>query len=1737
MSFSRLTSVKKEANYVRKSDFLACWPEWKQVVKQYYSPWVSYLMQELHHVHRTSTSLMYKCLNDTFVHHTIKNLYESRLQWEGSFETKVLEVIHNGRIVDPGCNPFARRDLHCSCTLNYFMDSWCTGLQFPFDGCENQKHHIHSFLLSVLLYKISITDDKAINRYLWELGRLILALPLDRLMQNNFESILDMIFRPGKYVTYFPGLLRNVYDRLIFDIFSGKTFKNIIYWAEQSKHDIATCQSGSGTMFDEIVKLADQVECQGFGSLYMNHTLKIDDEAFAKFETAVINTQNNFSVMLRNAAMEAVTDITVLFICVATMALLGYSLVKFGTRLIMKCLNLLYKVVCGKLFDSDKDLIVCQSGDEISIPLLPSIIVNKVIAPPAEILKNVWNNPQTDRIMRRIGYFGDPKISRGMDKISEWVHKVIQDTIAWFSKEFLGIEVAEDISHTCSPVEQWYVDCDVFIERYYADQMLWNDINWSVLMNLYGRGMALTRQSVFNEFKNDIWKIIFKLGNILEKFNTHGRSGTSIRNPPVTIYMAGGTGVGKSSITYPLAAEVLSGIFTKEQSSVDLEKYWKNLIYMRSAEQEFWDGYENQLVTVFDDFGQLVDSTSSPNTELFEVIRASNSFPYPLHMASIDQKATTTFNSKIILVSSNLTEPKTASLNFPQALQRRFDLSVIVTRKPGVKVVPGEFNPDIYEFQRYDMVNKTLGEYMSYKDVIFFAVTEYFKRKGFVDSMDNYITKTIREAKAQGLGSYLGEGAATVVSSVTNVKDRLIKFGQEVKQSFNTESPVYLLRELKKGIELAKLKLSRLSIFWTEFKKNHPYLIKALKFVGILTMVIGVIRLFYSLTGETDKTKIMSAKQFVKGTPEVPSVEGYNPSNVALVKHEGYNAANVTTAKVESYSAVNVTLAKAEGLLFEIVCPCEFTARWRANPMKKFFLKECDHTNIAEAEGVKDTNASEIMLKVLRHNMYKLYIADDRIPIGHGFFLRGRIFMCPQHYLHVLRKVAALGGNIYFRNMFLNRAFEVPAKEIIDSSVGYESPDPINGPVISRDIMSFPVRTANFHGNMLTYFASKSSLHYVRHSDIVMPLLLENDDGRSDRPVVGFKFATGRSCLVRKEKLDVTIDSVKVHYMRDLWEYNIDTRESECGAPLIVRNTQIAPGKIVGIHVAGTNGDRAVGFASPVYIEDVERILKQHSEFDTTEFKMSLPVMEAEAQGSIPEDCEFIRFGVLEQSIAQPSKSKIIPSPINGKITQCKTRPCLLRETLIDGETFNPRTFRIRKLGGVPKYISQDLLRFARKAVVDEMSTQINRISFGDEIKSVYTFEEAVAGIDGEEYINAIKRNTSPGYPFVHLKGFQNRKAIFGDEEKCDMTRSQAQIIQKRVEQIIDGCKKGIVREHVFMDTLKDERKPIGKSHKTRLFSAGPLDYLIACKQYFNGVVALIQKARNTSHVSVGTNVYSYDWTVIANELRSKSEHMIAGDFEGFDASQTSQMLEMAIDILIELSARFCGSSQEEQLIMRRLMISLLFSTHVNGRDCYQWTHSLPSGHYLTAIINSIFVLLAFVLVWMISQEQGGKQKPSVISARSFFKNCGIVAYGDDHVVSVPESELELFNQKCMPHLMQNIGLSYTMEEKDQKAEMLSRTIYEVSFLKRKFAFCAERQRWLSPICLDTITEMPMWLHKCADEVSQTIVQLEQALKELSLHGSSVWREWFPRFERCFQLLGHFTEFTEQEEVRSLVLD
>lgn len=193
------------------------------------------------------------------------------------------------------------------------------------------------------------------------------------------------------------------------------------------------------------------------------------------------------------------------------------------------------------------------------------------------------------------------------------------------------------------------------------------------------------------------------------------------RIEPVTMMLTGASGVGKSSILYHVGTAVLYelGMITDTMPDEEIHKLVSECTYARMVEQEFWDGYANQPCTLIDDFGQMKDSTSNPNLEFMELIRMSNSFPYPLHMASVEQKSNTTFKSRVVVATTNLTTINPASISCAEAVIRRVDMPFSVSLKPEYadsngrlkdQFKTGSINTDIYEFRHWDMNSGNIND-------------------------------------------------------------------------------------------------------------------------------------------------------------------------------------------------------------------------------------------------------------------------------------------------------------------------------------------------------------------------------------------------------------------------------------------------------------------------------------------------------------------------------------------------------------------------------------------------------------------------------------------------------------------------------------------------------------------------------------------------------------------------------------------------------------------------------------------------------------------------------------------------------------------------------------------------------------------------------------------------------------------------------------------------------------------
>uniref|UniRef100_A0A0C9RMV9 ORF1_0 protein n=1 Tax=Fopius arisanus TaxID=64838 RepID=A0A0C9RMV9_9HYME len=1319
-------------------------------------------------------------------------------------------------------------------------------------------------------------------------------------------------------------------------------------------------------------------------------------------------------------------------------------------------------------------------GDDDSFDfscLIPPFFLNAIDDGPSATLLNMWNSRHVDLACKRVSYFGDHKLEAGINRIGTWLKEIIEDTINAFKIKVLGRDPAEFVKEK-NPLEKWQEECSKYFEADISRLVTYTDSTLSDLQRLYKTGMDYLRHPLYKSDERIIRDAINQIMRFAEKIKSKVGSTSSVRNPPITLYLYGETGVGKSTLTYPLMCLLLKRIFEKEGNKImldDLSKTYKEMIYVRASEQEYWDNYKGQLVTVFDDFNQMKDSSSNPSIELFEIIRSSNIFPYPLHMAAIDEKANTNFSSRVILCTSNNKIPKTESLNYPVAMLRRYCKFLEVKRTP---TEDGKFSLDSYTFEEYDPLTSPIQgapvKSLTHSELIDDLVNRYFNDGNFVKSVDDFIQGTIFAQDGEDKNTYisLGDASCGINSAINTVLEQ-----QECEKTFSYRFRQYMdVKRKDLTAKFLKYKEDNDYHVWNSFSKKAAIV---LGIVGVISFGVGLYKYFKG------NKPSMNRRSFRKSPPpdsdtEVPIVEGYNQKEVKK-RVEGYNQKDVKK-RVESVKISNeeaAILLKQEGLNIE------------------------NH-----GEACLDVNAKEQLNKVVTKNYYLMTVVcgAKEIVIGHCLFIKGTVAIAPFHFARVFDKCYKENNNstLNFRSAYGSAGFTTFLSDITFYDFTPKNLHPIKS--YSRDIMHFSIRKAHVHSDITNFFADRAELRAVGTTQIILPLIKKESSGKV---YLSISQTSGSSCIANVQDIDYRVgtDSMETILLRESWEYSLDTVAGDCGAPLFVRNTKVGPGKIIGIHVAGGYSKVGVNanYATPIYKDDVIEIMK-HPDYKNTAQCFGQVFREKIIPIGVPEcyqDCEFLVHGKASRTVRHATRTQVTPTPLNEKIRECTMKPAWLRPKLLGDEEFDPYMYRTLKFGKKGTPIKQQHVRFARDALVNDLYNKYlqNRNRLEGKFPAKLTFEQAIIGIPGEEFVNAIKRDTSCGYPLTQEKW--TRAKIFGNDQEYNLDTPGVEMLRERVSLYEKGASEGVVYDHYFTDCLKDEKKPIEKAHKARMFSNGPVDYLIWSKMYYNPIVAILSELRNDDHISVGTNVYSQDWDHIARLMKAKSNHIIAGDFEGFDSSEQSEILNEVLEVLIELAKKIFKIDLEHEIQMRAIFVSLVNSLHINGDHVIQWLKSLPSGHYLTAIVNSIYVALLMCLVFMDSVNNF-----SYTIALLFFMLFALVAYGDDHLVAVPERFLEHFNQITLPKIMEQYGMSYTLESKETDVNFKSRTIEQVTYLKRRFLFDEARQIYIAPLDLNVVLEMSMWTKSTKDIALNTRAILDKALLELSLHEEETWNEW-----------------------------
>jgi hypothetical protein len=699
-----------------------------------------------------------------------------------------------------------------------------------------------------------------------------------------------------------------------------------------------------------------------------------------------------------------------------------------------------------------------------------------------------------------------------------------------------------------------------------------------------------------------------------------------------------------------------------------------------------------------------------------------------------------------------------------------------------------------------------------------------------------------------------------------------------------------------------------------------------------------------------------------------------------------------------------------------------------------------------------------------------------------GVFIMGRVLAIPHHMYTEIKKVP--GEKFWIQYPFREAASVFSLDECKMQQLKGR-----DGDVLDCVFLAMPLRVPSYP-SLVNNFASASELELIGEGDMILAGLR--------------MYKHGHLILTNHHITDAKLETEMKHEMPDKSlvyrtansiGYSAATRAGDCGSLLFARNTPMR-GRITGMHVAGNKRiGMALALSKELIVKNMVRFAKTvgddrvfvNGSFSVTCQMSNVIVDPILSKAVLNVEGDYVSIG-LAKKLPRPIKTNLNPSLFHNKIHKTSTKPAYLKEFMLNGKKIDPLKKGICKSFTTQVQLDTTILSIAANDVFSQF------IPTKGDVKRVLTYEEALQGVEGNQFICGVNRGTSAGFPWVYNHKLSGKKDWLGSTEEWDLTNVE---LRTAVENIINKARRNQRSNVVFIATLKDERRPKEKVEqgKTRVFDAGPMDYTIALRQYTLGFVESVMRNRIDNEVCVGVNVYSIDWHRLALKMRKKGKHCCAGDFSGYDGSLHQQILWEVCNII----NRWYDDGEDNKRIRNVLFEEIVNSVIMVDGVLIQKTHSQPSGNPLTVIINSLFNQIVMRMSYLLAKKEQGM---SLLC--DFTKHVSMATYGDDNLINISAEIIDWYNQVSITKHLATCGLTYTDETKSGKC-VPYRTLNDVNFLKRGFKK-NENGIYVAPLAIDTIRDMTNWVRGKHIRLA-TEENVGNALMEFALHGEEIYAD------------------------------
>nr|WEU70919.1 MAG: nonstructural polyprotein [Hangzhou dicistro-like virus 6] len=1253
-----------------------------------------------------------------------------------------------------------------------------------------------------------------------------------------------------------------------------------------------------------------------------------------------------------------------------------------------------------------------------------------------------YRGDHVSELLKRLSML--PRIQDGAASALEWITKALETTINWVLSTFSEkrIKLLKDSNPILS---KWLKDVDEMCKTLTAGAQVTPALV-KTLVDLSSTGYGLKEVYRGTPTQRSIQEVILRLETRLMPYQGALQSANNFRAEPACVMLNGRPGIGKTMLIQPMAIALLlaSGILPLNSTRDDVSaNIWQK------GTSEYWNGYTGQACMMMDDCFQKRANPTDTESEFMAMIRMIGTWAMPLNFADLESKGRVYFNSRLIIGTTNLgciMSEAGIVLNEPQAVLRRITHGYTLNLRSEFATPEGRLDHAKYQIELAGCAGKTgwdaypwhiwtVSKHDFGSDV---TLPEERPMKEFLQEVAADLRRRT-ESHATGLKN-LDEFVGAFSAGMTSVQG-----------GFWRRKAAAAADEIAAGARDVANILQMTHEYATRVAEDGWVLRGFVVFLSTLPLTFAI----HVVTRKVCEW-ILSFLQAMWNVASVP------------VKA----AASVIAAPVKAFN----NRGQKPGVQSNV--PETIKTKWRRP------------NSVVAQSG--DAQAS---LNVY-NNSYKVTMPDRANDFGQVVFVNSTLALEPSHFSRALKFHLAAGT--------VSADDKVLFQHVANSQHSF-----------TLSVETYLAQSRLVHVDRDLAFVNFSGVR--AHKKIVGSFIREQDvlhiPGRPARIDVyntnTSRGKHGEHWVQTIPKLDYGVglnipEPFGVVKVSKFYKYPALTGNGDCGAPITLMDGAGFSGRItVGVHVAGNVVQRQ-GFATIVTQELIEGAMK-HFGIVNDCFQEDLSQrVKFEPGGELPftQGGSFLPIGRVEEGPRLNPQTSLFPTPgVYGFLGPSEEKPACLSKVFRDGKMVYPMTNALAGYNSVvtlPSGVIVDQavhLSFAR--IFDVTAT---------EPRKILSFEEAVVGIPSMK-IRGVPRGTSSGYPYC-VEVRDGKKEFFGFGDAIELCSDRCADLEKRVTYILDEAARGNRLAHVFTDCLKDELRSEAKVEnvETRLISASPLDYLIAWRRMFMAFISACMRNSVITGMAPGINPFT-QWGKVVDFLREKSHVVFDGDFKMFDKMESPSVLGKFVHFInkwYDAHPEHGGGGEVNNRIRIVLWEDLVHSRHIGGLGhdqtyIYQWNKSLPSGHPMTTIVNSIYSL--FCLIYAYIDTTG--------DFVGFWDNVRAVTYGDDNVVGPSAEVSSRFNQVTVAaSLLKGLGLVYTPGRKDGVWKEVM-PIEEATFLKRGFR--EEGAKWFAPLDIKSILHMTYW-SKNKKHIARDLAQkFEMTLMELSIHDDGTWDKYSPK--------------------------